>query len=80
MEVDWRPLFFITVGVLAFGLTVVEFGMVPAIVLLTVGSVFADKKLGVVGAFALAAALSAIAYLIFRLGLGIVLEPFRWPF
>jgi len=80
IEVDWRPLFFIVIGVLAFGLTVAQFGMIPAIMLLTVAGVFADNKLGVIGAFALAIALSVIAFVIFRLGLGIVLEPFRWPF
>ena len=39
-----------------------------------------QDKIGIRGALLLSVALSLIAYLIFRLGLGIVLEPFRWPF
>jgi hypothetical protein len=78
--VDWRPMLVIMLGVLVFGLTVTRLGMVPAIVLLTLISVFADTKLRLVGGLILSVALSLIAYLIFRVGLGIVLEPFRWPF
>ncbi len=80
VTVDWRPLFLIMVGVLAFALTVTRFGMVPAIVVLTIAAVLADTKIKLVGTIILAIALSILAYLIFRLGLGIVLEPFRWPF
>ncbi len=78
--VDWRPLLFIILGVMVFALTVTRLGMVPAIVLLTFAAVAADTKIGWKGAIVLAIVLSVIAYLIFRLGLGIVLEPFRWPF
>lgn len=78
--IDWRPLAFIVIGVLAFAITVTRFGMVPAIVVLTIASVFADTKIRIVGALVLSLFLSALAYGIFRLGLGIVLEPFRWPF
>jgi hypothetical protein len=78
--VDWRPMLVIMLGVLVFALTVTRLGMVPAIVLLTLISVFADTKLRLVGGVILSVALSLIAYLIFRVGLGIVLEPFRWPF
>jgi hypothetical protein len=78
--VDWRPMLLISAGVLAFALIVPSFGMVPAIVLLTIAGVYADDKIGIRGALLLSVALSLIAYLIFRVGLGIVLEPFRWPF
>jgi hypothetical protein len=80
ITVDWRPMIFIMIGVLAFALIVTRFGMVPAIVVLTIASVLADSKIGVIGTIILSIALSLIAYLIFRVGLGIVLEPFRWPF
>src|SRR5690606_27613378 len=77
-EIDWRATGFIMLGVLAFALTVAPFGMVPAIFLLTVAAVMADTKIGLVGTVLLAIALAVIAYIVFRLGLGIVLEPFRW--
>jgi hypothetical protein len=80
VKVDWRPMIFIMVGVMAFAFIVVPFGMVPAIVAVTIGAVLADNKIGVVGTVILAMALSLMAYLIFRVGLGIVLEPFRWPY
>jgi hypothetical protein len=79
-SIDWRPLVFCTIGVLIFALTVTRVGMVPAVVMLTFAAVLADDKLGWKGSIVLAIALSLIAYLIFRVGLGIVLEPFRWPF
>lgn len=78
--VDWRPMVFVIIGVLLFAFTVTRLGMIPAIVLLTFAAVAADSKIGWKGAIVLSIALSIIAYLIFRVGLGIVLEPFRWPF
>lgn len=78
--IDWRPVIFVMAGVLIFALTVTRLGMVPAIILLTFAAVAADTKIGWRGAILLSIALSVIAYLIFRVGLGIVLEPFRWPF
>jgi hypothetical protein len=78
--IDWRPAIFVMAGVLIFALTVTRLGMVPAIILLTFAAVAADTKIGWRGAILLSIALSVIAYLIFRVGLGIVLEPFRWPF
>jgi hypothetical protein len=80
ITVDWRPMIFIMLGVWAFAIIVVPFGMVPAIVVLTIAAVLADTKIGIIGTAILAVALSVLAYLIFRVGLGIVLEPFRWPF
>jgi hypothetical protein len=80
ITVHWRPMIFIMLGVWAFAIIVVPFGMVPAIVVLTIAAVLADTKIGIIGTAILAVALSVLAYLIFRVGLGIVLEPFRWPF
>jgi hypothetical protein len=54
--------------------------MVPAVVVLTIGAVLADNKLGVIGTAILAAVLSIIALVIFRFGLSISLEAFKWPF
>ena len=79
-KIDWHATIFIMLGVLGFALTIAPFGMVPAITLLIVASALADDRISPLGALILSSALSLIAYLVFRLGLGIVLEPFRWPF
>jgi len=80
ITVDWRPMFFIMGGVLMFGLTLTTFGMIPAVVILTIFGVLADTKMGVLGTIILAISLSILAYVIFIVGLGIVLPPFSWPF
>lgn len=79
-EIAWRPLVLVGGGILAFAVTVDTLGMVPAVVVLTYLSVFADNKLGTVGATFLAAALALIAYLVFSVGLGVRVAPFVWPF
>lgn len=78
--VDWRPMIFVFIAVTLFAVSVTSLGMIPAVVLLTFAAVAADTKIGWKGAIVLAIGLSILAYLIFRIGLGIVLEPFRWPF
>jgi hypothetical protein len=78
-EIHWRPAVCVSLGVLGFALIVPSFGMVPAIAALTVGALLADGPLGPRSTAVLTLALSALAYLVFRLGLGIALEPFRWP-
>jgi len=80
-KTDWHATIFIMLGVLGFALTIVPLGMMPAaITLLVVASAFADDRISLLGALILSCALSLTAYLVFRLDLGIVLEPFRWPF
>jgi len=76
---DFRALFFVLLSLAVFALTVDTFGLIPATALLTVTAVLADNKLGVIGTVVLAVGLAAIAILIFRVGLGILLEPFKWP-
>lgn len=77
---EGRPLLFVLLGTLVFALTVERIGVVPAIFLLTGFAVLADNKLGIIGTLVLAAALSAAAVLIFLFGLGIPIQPFKWPF
>jgi hypothetical protein len=79
IEPDYRQFAAVILGMIAFAFTVGLFGMVPAVVVLTIGAVLADNKLGVVGTAILAAVLSVIAFLIFRVGLSIPLELFKWP-
>jgi uncharacterized BrkB/YihY/UPF0761 family membrane protein len=76
---DFRALVFVALALTAFSLTIRWLGLVPAIVLVTVLSVFADNKLGVVGTVVLATVLSITGWLIFKVGLGLSLETFRSP-
>jgi hypothetical protein len=76
----YRQFIAVIAGILAFTLTVDVLGMIPAISLLTVAAALADDELGPLPILALSASLSVIAVLIFRFGLGIPIEPVRWPF
>lgn len=77
---EMRPLLLVLAAVISFALTVEWIGMVPAIFILTGLAVLADNKLGILGTIVLAAGLSAGAWLIFVVGLGIPIHPFVWPF
>ncbi|MDP2358756.1 MAG: tripartite tricarboxylate transporter TctB family protein [Beijerinckiaceae bacterium] len=79
-RIELRPLLAIIGGGLAFAFIVTRFGMVPGVIVLTVFSVMADDKLGVVGTIILSAVLSLLIVAIFSYGLGVSLQPFRWPF
>jgi putative tricarboxylic transport membrane protein len=76
---DLRAFFFVLLALVLFALTVDTFGLIPATAVLTVASVFADNKVGIVGTIVLTAVLATIAILVFSVGLGIPLEPFKWP-
>lgn len=80
IDADWRPLVFVMSGVLGFALTVRPFGLVPAIVVLTVVSGLGDSEHRPLGLAIVAAVLAGAAYLIFPVGLGVTLAPFKWPF
>ena len=72
--------FFVLLGVAGFALAVPRFGLVPAIVTLTIISAFADiKKFSVLSLVVLCAALAVMTYLIFKLGLGLAIPMFAWP-
>lgn len=77
---EWRPLLTILAGITAFSLIVGTFGMVPAIVALTVLAARADDKLSFLKTLALAAGLSLTAALIFNIALGVPGALFNWPF
>ncbi|WP_102960482.1 tripartite tricarboxylate transporter TctB family protein [Mangrovicella endophytica] len=79
-QIEWRPLFAISASLLAFGLCVTPFGLVPAIAALVAVSALADSKLTIPAVLGLIASLSLICYVIFDLGLGLTLPMLRWPF
>lgn len=78
-QVDVRPMITVLLSMLVFAVLVRPFGMVPAIVALTVISSRADNKLSPAGIAAVAGSLSVASVLIFRVGLGVPLPIFAWP-
>src|SRR5690606_10417796 len=76
---EWRPLFWISLSTLAFAVLLVPFGLVPAIVVQTVIAGISDCKLSWRGSLILAGALSVGATLLFKVGLGLVVPVFAWP-
>ena len=78
---DLPTTFFVLLGVAGFAVTVPRFGLVPAIVTLTIISAFADiKKFSVLSLVVLCAVLAVMMYLIFKLGLGLLVPMFAWPY
>lgn len=77
---QFRPLLAITGGGLAFALSIDRFGIIPAVMLLTVLCVLANNKLRLPATLALAIGLSVFSLLIFQVGLSIPVHAFRWPF
>lgn len=70
----------ILLAVLSFALLIGPFGLVPAIIAVVVISAFAEDKFRPVPILLLCVVLCVIAWLIFRVGLGLSLAMFTWPF
>lgn len=75
----WTPLFVLS-GVAAFALTIRPFGLIPAILAVVIISSFAELKFRPLSLAILCAVLCLIAWLTFRVGLGLPMAMFRWPF
>lgn len=78
--IDWRPLLAITASLIAFGLTIPLFGLVPAIAVLVAISTLAQGKINAVSIVLTAGCLSLISYSVFNIGLSLALPMARWPF
>lgn len=76
---ETRPFVTLLASILSFAIIVRPFGLVPAVVVLTVIASSADSKLSPVGIAALAAVLALLATLIFIIGLEMRLSVFAWP-
>ncbi|AUL13722.1 tripartite tricarboxylate transporter TctB family protein [Bordetella bronchiseptica] len=74
-----RPLFWVSLSVLAFALLVLPFGLVPAIIAQSVLAGISDCKLSLRNSLLLAGGLSVGATLVFKVGLGVILPTFAWP-
>ncbi len=79
-SINLRPALAIIAGVAGFALTISDFGLVPATILLTAITVLADRRLGIIGTLMLAAGLSLLGWLIFIFALDIPVPAFAWPF
>jgi len=76
---DLKTVIAVFASILAFGFSVGLFGLLPATVVLTLVASRADGGLSLRGALILAAALSAVAVIVFRWGLGVPFVLFTWP-
>jgi hypothetical protein len=72
-RVPWLGLILLTGGLIFFGVTVRGLGLAPSLFVATFMSAFASERTGVVGAFLLATALTAVCILIFIWALGLSL-------
>lgn len=75
----WTPLL-VLVGVVAFALTIRPFGLIPAIVVTTIVSSFAEMRLRFLSTLILCVVLSVFSWLVFGRLLGLSIPLFRWPF
>jgi putative tricarboxylic transport membrane protein len=76
---DFRSFFFVLLSLIVFAVAVNTVGLIPATLALIVVAVLADNKLGIVATLVLAAVMAAVAVLVFQIGLGIPLDPIKWP-
>jgi len=77
--IEFRPLIWISLSTLAFALMLVPFGLIPAILAQTVLAGISDSKLSWKGSLILAASVAVGATLIFKVGLGLYVPAFAWP-
>ncbi len=75
----WTPIF-VLAGVAAFAMMIRPFGLMPAILAVVIVSSFAELKVRPVSLTILCVALCIIAWLTFRVGLGLPIAMWRWPF
>lgn len=80
VEINLRAAFFIFAGVASFALLLIPFGIVPAIVSMTVLSALAEKKFSLLSSLFLSAAIFLIAYVVFIMMFGLSLKIVNWPF
>jgi hypothetical protein len=69
----------VVASIAAFAMLVRPFGVIPAIVGVTLISCFADLKFRPVTTLVLCVVLSLVAYLIFQVGLRLPMAMFNWP-
>jgi hypothetical protein len=75
-----RAPIFVVLSVAAFAALIESAGLIPAVVAVTVISAFTERKVRPLTTIVLCVVLSLTAWLIFRVGLGLFIPMFRWPF
>lgn len=75
----WSPLFVLG-GIAAFALVVSPFGLIPAIVAITVVASLAELRVRPLSLALLCLGLCLLAPFVFRICLGLQIPMFRWPF
>lgn len=75
----WSPLF-VLLGIAGFALAVRPLGLIPAILAVTIISSFAELKVRPLSLAILCLVLCVMAWLVFRVALGLPLVMIRWPF
>jgi hypothetical protein len=78
-EVRLRPLFAVVSAIPAFALSIAYLGLVPAIVATVVVSALGDRTAKPFSTLGVAILMAVASWLVFRVGLGLPLPPFRWP-
>lgn len=77
---EFATAFFVTLGVAAFALLIKPFGLIPAILGVVILSSLAELKIRPLSLAVLCVSLCLIAWLTFRVALGLPLPMARWPF
>jgi len=77
---EFKPMFLVLAAVLSFAMLIEFVGMIPTVYVVTGLAVLADNKMGLRGTLILGSLLAVSTWLIFRVGLGIQMQPFVWPF
>lgn len=70
----------VSAGVAGFAILVKPFGLIPAILAVVIISSIAELKFRPLSLAGLCVALCLLAWLTFRVGLGLPLPMFKWPF
>ncbi|MPZ55668.1 MAG: tripartite tricarboxylate transporter TctB family protein [Rhizobiales bacterium] len=78
--IEWRTLATVLASVAIFAFCVRRTGVIPAIILQVIFVSFADNKLSMLKKVILACVLAFLAYLIFKVGLGLPIHLFDWQF
>ncbi len=77
---DWRTLALVVLSIAVFALVIRRLGMAPAIFGLVLVASFSSTDLPPLKALVLAAALTALGWLVFVLALGLPIKLFAWSF
>lgn len=75
---EWKNLFFVIASVVVFALTLKLLGLILATVVSVVVSLIPEQETRLKGSLLVAAGISLLTYLIFSLGLGMVLPVWPW--